>query len=309
MSNSRECPSAEQLQLLALGQLPEPIVQDIEQHVLDCQSCAQMTLNLVADETLIETLRGARTGEKSGRSEPSSAEKLFAGDAASLPELVNHLIRKLRDLPIREFENADHETVLSDDVDFGTCSEIDWSSCFAPGETSEEIGRLNGFRVLKLLGVGGMGGVFLAEDMQLGRQVALKIMHPMFASKAGATERFLREAQAVAAIRNEHIVTIFQVGQDGGVPFLTQELLHGETLHQRLRREKVLPIGEAILIAKQIAEGLAAAHERGLIHRDIKPANVWLEGAERRGKRQPCKQCGGTCPSALGLQPATSQAV
>src|SRR5262249_37225718 len=90
-------------------------------------------------------------------------------------------------------------------------------------------------------------------------------------------QRFLREAQATAAIEHHHIVHIYQVGEDRGVPFLAMPFLKGETLHQRLKREGRLPLAEAVRIARQMAEGLAAAHEHGLIHRDIKPANVWLE--------------------------------
>ena len=97
-----------------------------------------------------------------------------------------------------------------------------------PAEAADEIGRLSGFRILKLLGQGGVGGVFLAEDMDLQRRVALKVMRPEFAARPGATERFLCEARAVAAVHNEHIVTIYQVGQatvpgkKQGVPFLAQ---------------------------------------------------------------------------------------
>ena len=172
--------------------------------------------------------------------------------------------------------------MLSGEAGLEAMPEIDWSSSFTPAETADEIGRLNGFRILKLLGQGGMGGVFLAEDMHLQRRVALKVMRPEFAARPGATERFLREARAVAAVHNEHIVTIYQVGQatvpgqKQGVPFLAQELLQGEPLDVRLKRDRQLPISEAVSIAKQMAEGLAAAHERGLIHRDIKPANVFL---------------------------------
>src|SRR5262249_27717391 len=90
--------------------------------------------------------------------------------------------------------------------------------------------------------------------------------------------RFLREARAVAALKHHHIVTIYQVGEDRGVPFLAMEFLEGEPLDARLQRETRLAVPEVLRIGREIAEGLAAAHERGLIHRGIKPANVWLEG-------------------------------
>ncbi len=267
MSNSRECPSVEQLQQLALGQLPDPPASSVEQHLFDCEPCTQATLNFVTDETLVGAMRKATAG------------------IVPLPDGVSQLILKLRDLPTHT-SDADSATVLSGEAGSETMLDIDWSSSFTPAEAADEIGRLNGFRILKLLGQGGMGGVFLAEDMHLQRRVALKVMRPEFAARRGATERFLREARAVAAIHDEHIVTIYQVGQDNGVPFLAQELLEGETLDARLKRENALPIADVIEIGQQIAKGLAAAHAKGLIHRDIKPANVWLESspvAERQG--------------------------
>ena len=103
-------------------------------------------------------------------------------------------------------------------------------------------------------------------------------MKPSLAAMADYHRRFLREAQLAAAIEHEHIVTIYQVGEDRGVPFLAMRLLQGETLEERLDRLKGrLPIPEVLRIGREIAEGLDAAHSRGLVHRDIKPANIWLE--------------------------------
>ena len=150
----------------------------------------------------------------------------------------------------------------------------------APAEKPDEIGRLGPYRVLKVLGAGGMGVVFRAEDPHLERMVALKAMLPSMASSSTAKERFFREAKAAAALKHPHIVTIFQVGEDRGAPFLAMEYLEGEPLDDRLKRETRLPVPEILRIGREIAKGLAAAHEKGLIHRDIKPANLWLEGKE-----------------------------
>ncbi len=154
----------------------------------------------------------------------------------------------------------------------------------APPQNPGELGRLGPYHVLKVLGVGGMGVVFQAHDPQLERMAALKAMLPVLAAGALARQRFLREAQATAAIKHDHIVTIYQVGEDRGVPFLAMEFLEGEALSARLKREGRLPVGEVLRIGREIAEGLDAAHQRGLIHRDIKPANIWLEGEHRRVK-------------------------
>ena len=149
----------------------------------------------------------------------------------------------------------------------------------APPQGPGELGRLGPYRVLRVFGAGGMGVVFQAEDPHLERSVALKAMKPALAASASARQRFLREAKATAAIKHDHIVTIHQVGEDRGVPFLAMEFLEGEALDERLKREKKLPLAEVLRIGREIAEGLAAAHERGLIHRDIKPGNIWLETA------------------------------
>jgi serine/threonine protein kinase len=146
----------------------------------------------------------------------------------------------------------------------------------APAQQPDEIGRLGPFRVLRVLGAGGMGVVYQAEDPQLKRPVALKAMRPALAASASARQRFLREAQA-AAIVHDHVVPIHQVGEDRGVPFLAMQLLEGESLDERLQRGPRLSLGETLRIGRETAEGLAAAHQRGLIHRDIKPANLWLE--------------------------------
>jgi len=147
----------------------------------------------------------------------------------------------------------------------------------APAQAPDELGRLGTYRVLKVLGSGGMGVVFQAEDPDLQRLVALKAMLPSLAASESAKQRFLREARAAAALKHDHIVTIHQVGEDRGAPYLAMEFLQGEPLDDRLKREGKLPLADVLRIGREMAEGLAAAHERGLIHRDIKPANVWLE--------------------------------
>ncbi len=147
-----------------------------------------------------------------------------------------------------------------------------------------ELGRLAHYRVLKELGRGGMGAVFLAEDVHLGRRVALKVMLPAVAAQDAAKLRFVREAQAVAKLRHDHVVTVYQAGEDNGVPFLAMELLAGKSLDDWLRPDRRATPGQAVTIGNQIARGLAAAHAAGLVHRDIKPANVWLEAPRGRVK-------------------------
>jgi formylglycine-generating enzyme required for sulfatase activity/tRNA A-37 threonylcarbamoyl transferase component Bud32 len=154
----------------------------------------------------------------------------------------------------------------------------------APAQQADELGRLGSYRVLKVLGAGGMGVVFQAEDATLKRKIALKAMLPSLAADESARQRFLREAQTAAAVEHDHIVPIYQVGEDRGVPFIAMPFLKGESLDKRLKREGTLPIAEVARIGREAARGLAAAHAQGLVHRDIKPANLWLEGETGRVK-------------------------
>jgi len=152
-------------------------------------------------------------------------------------------------------------------------------SFLRPPEQANELGCLGGFRIISPLGAGGMGLVFEAEDPQLQRRVAVKVMNPALASDPRHRQRFLREARAAAALRHDHIIDIYQVGEDQGVPFFAMPLLDGESLEDRLRREGALSIPDVLRLGREIADGLAGAHAAGLIHRDVKPANVWLETA------------------------------
>jgi hypothetical protein len=154
----------------------------------------------------------------------------------------------------------------------------------APPQADGELGRLGGFRILTILGHGGMGVVFQGEDPKLGRKVALKAMLPHLAGSKSGQERFLPEARAAAALEHDHIVPIFHVGEERGAPFIVMPFLKGEPLDRRLQRDEALPIPEVLRIGREIAQGLAAAHAAGLIHRDIKPANIWLEAPKGRVK-------------------------
>ena len=147
-----------------------------------------------------------------------------------------------------------------------------------------EFGRLAHYSVQSLIGEGATGLVFLAEDTHLARPVALKVIRPELADGPEVRERFVREAQALAAISHDHIVTIYQVGRDSGVLFLAMECLRGVSLQGWLERGRKPSTDLVLRIGREIATGLAAAHRKGLVHRDIKPANIWLEAPSGRVK-------------------------
>src|SRR6202166_1286770 len=134
--------------------------------------------------------------------------------------------------------------------------------------------KLGSYEVTAQIGAGGMGEVYQAHDAKLGRDVAIKVLPEAFAHDPERLSRFQREAKMLAALNHPNIATIYGLEQSGGTSYLVMELVSGETLADRVKREGAVPIDEALTIAKQIAEALEAAHEKGIIHRDLKPANV-----------------------------------
>jgi Tol biopolymer transport system component len=133
--------------------------------------------------------------------------------------------------------------------------------------------RLGWYEILSPLGAGGMGEVFRARDTKLEREVALKLLPPDFASDPERLARFEREAKVLAALNHPGVAAIYGLEEAGGQPFLVLELAQGEDLSSRIARGGV-PVEEAVAIARQVAEALEAAHEKGIVHRDLKPGNV-----------------------------------
>ena len=193
------------------------------------------------------------------------------GDSAEEPQYIETLARRGYRLmvPVEWVEGASDE------------ASSDGLSVETRLPTSGLIGKkVSHYRVLEVIGGGGMGLVYKAEDMKLGRQVALKFLPDELVNDSVALQRFGREAQTASSLNHPNICTIHEVEEYEGQPFIVMELLEGETLRDRLATvaasQKVLSVDELLNLAIPVAEGLEAAHQKGIIHRDIKPANIFL---------------------------------
>lgn len=141
------------------------------------------------------------------------------------------------------------------------------------------------YRVLQRLGKGGMGEVYEAEHLRVGKKVAVKFMNGEAAGDRRAIDRFRREVRALSAITNEHVVNVLDCGElDGEIPFIVMERLQGEDLRRLLAREGQLSIYRAIRFALDACSGVSAVHEAGLVHRDLKPANLFVTRSKTRGE-------------------------
>ncbi|MCA9122455.1 MAG: protein kinase [Planctomycetaceae bacterium] len=259
----QSCPNWETMQHLLAGTLHGSEAEQLETHLLECEQCLSVARTVPANDDLVAAIRARREfSEDTGVLDQAIQQAKQLHAEVETVESVDTVVTRDRMEP-----NLQQPT-LNEDIDF-----------LAPPERPDEVGRLGGYRVLELLGIGGMGVVFRAEDMHLQRQIALKAMKPAVAASRSAKERFVREAQATAAIDHDNIVHIYQVGEDRNVPFIAMQFLRGESLQQRLQRESRLDQREVVRIGREVAAGLAAAHQRGLIHRDIKPDNIWLDAA------------------------------
>src|SRR5579872_6702970 len=144
--------------------------------------------------------------------------------------------------------------------------------------------KVTHYRILELLGGGGMGVVYKAEDLKLGRRVAIKFLPSELASDPKALARLESEARAASALDHHNICFIYELDEHDGQPFIVMQLLEGQTLQEQMQAASQhgapMPLAKVLAIAMQVAQGLQAAHEKGFVHRDIKPANIFITRSE-----------------------------
>jgi WD40 repeat protein len=259
------CPDVQQFERLRRGEMSLAEVEQLAQHIEQCRLCAERVQAAAMDDPLMQTFRTLPTA-------------IEPADRARVAELMDRLKSLPLACPLETAATASSATPSGDAAAGEFVLNVPVSDIvLSPPQAPDEIGRLGGYRVLKMLGAGGMGMVYQAEDVRLQRPVALKVMKAALAKNPDSRERFLREARAAAKVKSDHVVTIYQVGEDRQIVFLAMEYLEGMSLAEWLDKGRKPTLVQAARMGRQIALGLSAAHERGLIHRDIKPGNIWLE--------------------------------
>jgi hypothetical protein len=253
MAAPPDCPAPECWQALLGDTLPREEWERYERHLESCPAC---------QEQLDRTREPGGALRRLGRQ---------LGDPTALPAdaTVTQFLERLHQA------RGPDRTPPPDPVDL---------IFLRPSDQPGTLGTLGTYHVLGLIGRGGMGLVLKAFDPALQRLVAIKVLAPALAASATARRRFTREAQAAAAVRHDHVVTVHAVHEGDGLPYLVMHYIAGESLQDRLDRSGPLPVDEVVRIGLETVSGLAAAHARDLIHRDVKPANILLDGAGGRVK-------------------------
>jgi serine/threonine protein kinase len=258
MNEEVGCPDVEMLRRLVMGQVGEAEAAPLVRHLASCPDCGERATLLQADDGLIRALR-------------AGSPLLDGPDAPA----VDRLITQFRGLGPDE-----RDTVIPAS---GSAAGPEVYSFLALPRQADEIGRLGRYRVLKVLGRGGMGVVFLADDPQLKRPVALKVLLDAHYTDPRHAARLQGEAEAVARLHHPNIVQIYEVSNVSGRPYLALEYVEGGTLAQQIEGNPQ-PIHAVAELIATLARAVHHAHEQGIVHRDLKPANILLqEEHSRRG--------------------------
>lgn len=252
------CPSGEVLDALLAGRLRESEELAVEDHIGGCATC-QARLQKFTDAAAVLP----KTSIPASAQDPADSERL---------KDVMEAMRRMSPAPATAMGTPATDVVPCDDLQNGRAG---WSRRPA---------RIGDYRVEAVLGQGGIGIVYRASDPSLHRDVAIKVLRPALADDAVMRERFLREARNAAALRHDHVVAIYGVGEHAGQPFLVMEYIPGGSLADRLIRKGRLSCPEVVRLGIEVASGLAAAHTKGIIHRDVKPGNILWDAERARYK-------------------------
>lgn len=258
------CPDSNTLTDYLLGKLDPLGHDDCEAHISDCDQCHETLRGLHVDDTFAgQVAEAIRPGNDDDATEDHIVQRLVdrLTDPNHLPKLSSEHTPSSRATAASYNEL---ELMADRAAEVLRCLETD----------DVRLGRLGDYELIRLLGTGSSGVVFLAQDPALDRTVAIKVLRPSLGPIA--RERFIAEAKAAAKIDHPNVIAIYQVGQQDRLAFMVMKWAAGETLEAQLRREGTLPESEVRRILIEVAGGLEAAQQQQMIHRDIKPANIWV---------------------------------
>jgi serine/threonine protein kinase/predicted RNA-binding Zn-ribbon protein involved in translation (DUF1610 family) len=245
MITAPNCPDRDTWEVL-LAQGPSPnVYEQLEQHIDSCPACQEfIERDAGPQDDLLQLAR-------------------HVGDPTTVPE----------DVAL----SSVMERIRSSSDPFPSVEEPPDLYFLRPSDEEGVLGTLGAYEIQEVIGQGGMGVVLKAYEPALHRLVAIKVMSSAVAGSTNARRRFIREAQAAAAVCHDHVVAVHGVHEADGLPYIVMQYIAGESLQDRLERTAWLDLADLLRIGHQTAQGLAAAHAQGLIHRDIKPANLLLE--------------------------------
>lgn len=272
MTVTTKCPSTTELQALLDNDLSQSDQIELTAHLDVCECC----------QTALESL--ASQGKPLSNLVPKNPEPRFDATSAFWPAVRNLEADLSKASRLATPVAATAPGSSARHTPTGAVQEEVPLTFLDPVEEPGYLGRLDRFKIVEIVGRGGMGIVFKAFDGCLERTVAIKVLDPQMAQNTLAQERFCREARAAARVMHENVVTIHHVEYDEvkDLSYIVMQFVNGISLQDRLDEEGRLPVRELVRISLQIASGLAAAHEEKLIHRDIKPGNVLLERGSGR---------------------------
>ena len=259
--NDRNHLSDEVLAKIVSEDMFETRETDIETHIADCELCQTKLMSLAADDSWLDQNRDCLSKEVLSQTSLSGESLSFLSDDVQSPAA-----RSKAD--VHEFERASIDQMLG--------------RMLAASKHPETLGSLNRYEVESIIGIGGMGVVFRGYDHDLQRPVAIKTILPRLANNGTAKQRFAREARAVAAILHPNVISIHDVDESNDIPWFVMPYIAGPSLRELVSENGPLPEREIVRIGLQIASGLAAAHNQGLVHRDIKPANILVDNRVNR---------------------------
>jgi uncharacterized protein (TIGR03067 family) len=274
------------LQALLAGQLGETEQEEMIRHVENCTACQRVLDGLTPASRSWEDV--ALQLQKESPPPPGLRQVIEQAKATPLPSGGGKALGSEGSAKTEPFEKStppcDPSQPEETQAEQRSADRDDDLAFLGPSTRPDAIGRMAHYEVLEVIGKGGFGVVLKAFDEKLHRIVAIKVLSPAYAASGSARKRFIREARAAAAVKNEHVVAIHNVQDEEQPPYLVMELIDGISLQDKLDKHGSLGVKEILRIGTQAAEGLAAAHKQGLVHRDIKPANILLENGVERVK-------------------------